>query len=66
MMVVGRRGPRSCRNNEQESEGQGQLCSTHATAAGIATPGFKAKRENAGCIHQENEGSNICRTTECS
>jgi hypothetical protein len=42
MMVVGRRGPRSCGNSEQESEGQGQLCSTHA---GIATPGFKAKKE---------------------
>jgi hypothetical protein len=45
MMVVGRRGPRSCGNSEQESEGQGQLCSTHTTAAGIATPGFKAKKE---------------------
>jgi hypothetical protein len=43
MMVVGRRGPRSCGNSEQESEGQGQLCSTHTTAAGIATPASRRR-----------------------
>jgi hypothetical protein len=45
MMVVGRRGPRLCGNSEQESEGQGQLCSTHTTAAGIVTTDLKTKRE---------------------
>jgi hypothetical protein len=43
MMVVGRRGPRSCGNSEQESErGRG---SSDTIAAGIVTPDLKAKRQ---------------------